>query len=183
MKIYTRGGDKGKSGLIGGNRVDKDDLRLEAYGAVDELVAAIGFVRSQDDNGEFHEMLAKIQSHLFVVGSHLAAPPGAGEGLPVLRDEPTGELELWIDTMEGELPPLGNFILPGGEPLGAALHLSRTICRRAERRVVTLVKTLEKSETVGPLIVVYLNRLSDFLFVAARLANRRVGADEERWHP
>jgi cob(I)alamin adenosyltransferase len=179
MKIYTGGGDKGKSGLIGGKRVEKDDLRLEAYGSVDELVASIGVARGLDLNAEFSRALAAIQSTLLVVGSRLAAPAGATTGLPELGAAPARELEGWIDAMEGELPPLKNFILPGGEPLGASLHLSRTVCRRAERRVVTLAH----NEELEPDIIIYLNRLSDFLFVAARLANRRRGADEEAWIP
>ena len=179
MKIYTGSGDKGKSGLIGGQRVEKDDLRLEAYGSVDELSSVLGVARSHDEVGEFSRMLGVIQGELLVVGSRLAAPPGKDTGLPDLDPQSSARLEGWIDAMEEELPELRNFILPGGELLGASLHHARTVCRRAERRVVTL----SRSAAVQPEIVIYLNRLSDWLFVAARLANRREGADEEPWIP
>ncbi len=175
MKIYTGSGDKGKSGLIGGQRVEKDDLRLEAYGSVDELSAVLGVVRSHDENGEFSPMLAAIQGELLVVGSRLAAPSGKETGLPDLDPEASGLLESWIDAMEEELPELRNFILPGGEPLGASLHHARTVCRRVERRVVTL----SQSESVQPEVVVYLNRLSDLLHQIN--IKKVVSSNKHRW--
>jgi cob(I)alamin adenosyltransferase len=179
MKIYTRGGDKGSTGLIGGARVPKDDVRLEAYGAVDELNALLGEARSRDETGEFDAALGEIQRDLFVVGSSLAAPDPDAAKLPDFDGGPAERLEAWIDSMEEELPPLRSFVLPGGAPLGAALHRCRTVCRRAERAVVAL----SHGAAVAAEILIYLNRLSDFLFVAARLANRRAGVEEEPWVP
>jgi len=159
--------------------VGKDDPRLVAYGAVDELSAQLGLARALDESGELAPALVTIQETLFVIGSQLAAPRPEEAGIPPFEPEATGELEGWIDEMEGELPPLTSFILPGGSPQGAALQLARTVCRRAEREVVALSRSAE----IAAGILVYLNRLSDFLFVAARLANRRAGAVERPWTP
>jgi cob(I)alamin adenosyltransferase len=179
MKIYTRGGDKGRTGLLGGTRAAKDDPRIEAYGTVDELSAQLGLADGLDESGELSPLLHAIQRELFSLGAHLASPDPTAASLPPLDAAAPTQLEAWIDRMEEDLPPLTQFILPGGVSQGAALHLARTVCRRAERRVVALTSAgLNVSEG----IVVYLNRLSDFLFVAARWANRRAGATEEPWH-
>ena len=177
MKIYTRGGDKGKTGLIGGRRVDKDIARLRAYGTVDELNAQIGLARALAESGELDGALLRIQENLFVLGSLLAAIDPGKFSLPALPADAVQELEQWIDRMEEELVPLANFILPGGSPAAASLHVARTVCRRAEREAVAL----DRDEKLPPEIIVYLNRLSDFLFVAARLANRRSGGQETIW--
>ncbi len=178
MKIYTRGGDRGETGLIGGQRTAKDDPRIEAYGSVDELGAVLGLADGLDGGGELAESIRTIQGELFRIGAILATSDPAAATTPPPGEGATVELESWIDRLEGELPPLRRFILPGGCPQGAALHQARTVCRRAERRVVALTGELNVPET----IVVYLNRLSDFLFVAARWANRRAGVREEAWH-
>ncbi|MCB1161647.1 MAG: cob(I)yrinic acid a,c-diamide adenosyltransferase [Candidatus Krumholzibacteriia bacterium] len=179
MKIYTRGGDKGRTGLLGGTRTGKDDPRIEAYGSVDELGAQLGLADALDESGELSPLIHAIQRDLFTVGSHLASPDPSAASLPPLDPEGPARLEGWIDRLEADLPPLRQFILPGGCAQAAALHLGRTVCRRAERRVVALAAAgLNVSED----LIVYLNRLSDFLFVAARWANRRAGAHEEPWH-
>lgn len=180
-KIYTGTGDRGETGLFGGGRVSKAHPRVEAYGAIDELNAVLGWVRAVLDEPATDAVLEPVQSDLFAIGAHLATPP-AREGrrapqLPALPASRIPVLEQWIDDAETELPELRAFILPGGAPAGAALHLARTVCRRAERRVVALAA----DEAVEPEIIVYLNRLSDLLFVAARRANSRAGAEEQRW--
>jgi len=177
MKIYTRVGDKGRTGLIGGEKVGKDHARLAAYGTIDELNAQIGLARALDESGELEGALRRIQEDLFVIGSRLAALDPQAHSLPALPEGAATELEGWIDDMEEDLPELKNFILPGGCPQGAALHLARTVCRRAERGVVALATGVKLS----PEILVYMNRLSDFLFVAGRWANRRAGRGETLW--
>ena len=185
MKIYTRTGDEGDTGLFGGPRVPKDDARVEAYGAVDELNAALGVAAAGLDgeaSPDLAAMLREIQSTLFDLGGELATPDAreraaSGKLTPLLDEGSSERLEGWIDALEQELEPLTQFILPGGAPVAAALQLARTVCRRAERRAVSLA-TLEEVE--GELLV-YLNRLSDFLFVAARAVNRREGVEEPRW--
>jgi cob(I)alamin adenosyltransferase len=181
MKIYTKTGDAGDTGLFGGPRVGKDDVRVEAYGAVDELNAAIGVARARDADGELDALLAAAQDHLFAIGAELATPPGAKahSAVPPIETAWASALEAAIDRFEAELPPLRQFVLPGGSPLAADLHLARAVCRRAERRVVAL----HRAAAVAPEVLAYLNRLSDFLFVAARLANHRAGAAEVPWHP
>jgi cob(I)alamin adenosyltransferase len=181
MKIYTKTGDRGETGLFGGPRVQKDDVRVEAYGAVDELNAALGAVRAQGAGPELEPLLAAVQDRLFTVGAELATPPGAKAHAAVPELSPTwaAELEAAIDRFEEELPPLRQFILPGGTPAAAALHLARAVCRRAERRVVTL----HRGQPVAPELILYLNRLSDFLFVAARFANHRAQSKETTWDP
>lgn len=178
MKIYTRGGDKGKTGLLGGRRTGKDDPRIEAYGCVDELSAVLGLADGLDADGELAEAIPRIQGDLFRIGAILATPDPMAATTRPPGEEDVAELEVWIDRMEGELPPLKTFILSGGCPAGATLHLARTVCRRAERRVVALTGELNVPE----ILVVYLNRLSDYLFVAARRVNRRAGAREKPWH-
>jgi len=181
MKIYTRTGDDGMTGLIGGRRVPKFDLRLDCYGTVDELNAAVGLCAVAAPTW-LAEALAPVQAELFVIGSHLAAPADdktASQYLPVLDKDMTVRLEAQIDAADQELPPLKHFILPGGTELAARLHVARTVCRRAERQVVAFAG----EQPVPELIVTYLNRLSDWLFVQARLANCRDGVGDVPWIP
>lgn len=185
MKIYTRTGDRGRTALFGGGRVSKADRRVEAYGAVDELNAVIGWAATQVNASErgWQERLEQIQSDLFAIGAHLATPIPSGRrrrpALPDLPVEAIEQFEHWMDEADTTLPPLRAFILPGGNAGGAALHIARTVCRRAEREVVRL----DETEPVDPVIVKYLNRLSDLLFVAARSVNHAGGAPEREWHP
>jgi cob(I)alamin adenosyltransferase len=181
MKIYTKTGDAGDTGLFGGPRVAKDDLRVEAYGAVDELNAVLGLARARGGDAELTALVAAAQDQLFTVGASLATPPGAKAQAAVPPVDPawTAALEGAIDRFETELPPLRHFILPGGSALAADLHHARAVCRRAERRVVAL----HREAPVAPELLAYLNRLSDFLFVAARVANHRAGAPEVVWDP
>lgn len=182
MKVYTRGGDAGETSLFGGARVRKDVARVEAYGAVDELNAVLGIAIAELSDADLLGYLRTIQEALFELGGELATPD-AGEreiqGKPVSRlaDEDVAELERRIDGFGAELEPLRSFILPGGAPGGAHLHHARTVCRRAERRVVHLAA----DEPVSPVTLRYLNRLSDLLFVMARVINQRAGAREVPW--
>ncbi len=176
MKIYTRTGDNGETALFGGPRVRKDVLRVEAYGTADECNSAIGVVRASGVDPALDAALAVVQNQLFVVGSDLAAPEDSPY-IPRVTAEMTAFLEAQIDAMEAELAPLKQFILPGGTAAAAYLHLARTICRRAERVVVSLAA----EEAINPELVPYLNRLSDFLFVAARVANARAGVADVPW--
>jgi len=180
MKIYTKTGDSGKTSLIGGKRVLKSDGRIEAYGTVDELIAYCGLLRDSLQSGNSKNLLIKIQDRLMVAASLLAAD---GEeflqGLPRLSEDDIKLLEKEIDSMEEKLPPLRSFVLPGGHPTVSHCHIARTICRRAER------KTIHLSETtyVDPLVIKYLNRLSDYLFVLSRLISRELHAEEIPWKP
>jgi cob(I)alamin adenosyltransferase len=176
MRLYTKQGDDGSTGLIGGTRVHKNDPRVDAYGEVDETNAAIGVVIAGCRDDEMVASLRQIQSEMFILGSQLAA---AAEGdAPVrIQEEHVAQLERWIDAASAESPPLRNFVLPGGSPTAAALHLARTVCRRAERAVVTLAQ----QQPVSPTVVIYLNRLSDLLFAWARLANHRAGVPDIPW--
>ncbi len=168
MKIYTRTGDSGDTSLFGGARVRKNNTRIDAYGTVDELNAVIGVVRASWPGSPIDADLSDIQSDLFDLGAHLAAPTSQKfNGVPELR---IAELERGIDRMESELTELKSFILPGGSLPASHLHVARTVCRRAERLLVTLDED-----------VVYLNRLSDFLFVAARYANKEHGVEDVLW--
>jgi cob(I)alamin adenosyltransferase len=177
-RISTRGGDQGETSLGDGSRVKKQSLRVEAYGTVDEANAAIGLARLHA-TGEMLETLARIQHDLFDLGADLCTPDGGQHGQQALRIIPaqTDRLEREIDAMNADLPPLDSFILPGGTPLAAALHLARTVTRRAERLVAALAET----ETVNPDALKYLNRLSDHLFVLSRAANRPAG--DILWQP
>ena len=182
MKVYTRGGDTGETSLFGGRRVSKDAPRVDAYGEVDELNAAVGLARAELADSDMSGQLERIQSSLFDLGSELATPDAEarerkGKPAPRVSDADAAELERWIDAFDLELEPLTSFILPGGTRAAALLHLARTVCRRAERRVIALAAR----ETVSPAAVKYLNRLSDYLFTAARAANRRAGVTEPRW--
>lgn len=174
MKIYTKTGDGGETSLFGGARVRKDDARIEAYGTVDELNSAIGVARATWQS-EFDPHLHGVQSDLFDIGAHLASPGTSRFGGP----EPASiaALEQAIDAMESELTPLRTFILPGGSLAGAQLHVARTVCRRAERLVVALRDDDEATKSS----IAYLNRLSDFLFVAARFANRQKNVPDVPW--
>ncbi len=182
MKIYTKGGDAGETSLFGGQRVSKDTSRVEAYGAVDELNATLGLALVELDHKDLSEHVRVIQASLFDLGGELATPDveereARGKGMPRVSEPDVAELESWIDRLETELEPLRNFVLPGGTRAAALLQLARTICRRAERRVVSLSQT----ETVQPIVLRYLNRLSDLLFVLARVVNRRSGVAEPTW--
>ena len=180
MKIYTRTGDDGTTGLLGPGRVLKHAARVEAYGAVDELNAALGRVRALDVQNWLAAELSTLQSKLFHVGAELAAPTAEVLGkLERITDEDVAALERWIDRLDAELPPLASFVLPGGSALGADLHVARTVCRRAERRLVALLQ----SEAVDTRLVRYLNRLGDLLFVMARWCNQRAGTAETAWQP
>ena len=179
MKIYTKTGDDGETGLFDGTRVSKSDARVAAYGDVDELNATIGLARSTllSQDQQFVEMLEQIQRDLFALGSRLADPSHKIAGRVVkaaVTADDISRLEGWIDRLETELPPLRRFILPGGASAGATLHVARTICRRAERAMVAL-GGLDRD------LLVYVNRLSDLLFVMARAANARAGTPEVEW--
>jgi cob(I)alamin adenosyltransferase len=181
MKIYTRTGDDGTTGLIGGARVNKSDQRLECSGTIDELNASIGLAAVILD-GPIGELVRQIQRDLFVIGSHIASPDphsGQSSGLPALDEQLITRLEMQIDAADAELPQLRNFILPGGTEAAARLHLSRTVCRRAERLLVDFAM----DRPVSPIILTYINRLSDWLFVYARLANHRAGVADVVWAP
>lgn len=181
MKIYTKTGDKGETGLFDGTRVPKSDARVDAYGDVDELNALLGLARSLLREQELADILAEVQRDLFAVGAQLADPKH-GER-PHLREKARltegriQKLEEQIDRWEAELEPLRQFILPGGVEAGAVLHYARTVCRRAERRIVRLGGTIP----VSPILLAYVNRLSDFLFVMARVVNHRAGVPEIPW--
>jgi cob(I)alamin adenosyltransferase len=181
VKIYTKTGDRGETGLFGGPRVRKSDPRVSAYGEVDELNAALGVVRAGVEDPELEAHLGRIQEELFCVGAELATPHGAKARsvVPAVEERWITRLESAIDAWQGELPALSRFVLPGGTRTAATLHLARCICRRAERHVVALAAEAE----VTPSVLAYLNRLSDFLFVAARVANHRAGRSEVLWEP
>ena len=180
MKVYTRRGDGGQTDLFGGGRVAKDALRVEAYGAVDELNAALGTAAAATAERDLRELLAALQSLLFALGGSLATPEAAHRaksGLPEPKQGDIDELERRIDAFETELAPLTRFVLPGGTPAAAALHVARTVCRRAERRCVQLAR----DEDVDATCIAFLNRLSDLLFVMARVANQRAGVPDVEW--
>lgn len=176
MKIYTKTGDEGETGLWGGLRVSKDTIRVHAYGTVDECNAAIGVARSAQMPARIDALLETVQNQLFVVGADLATP-GEAANIPRVHNDDVMVLEHAIDELEGTLDPLTQFILPGGHASAAHLHLARTICRRAERYVVSLAR----EEACNVVIGVYLNRLSDFLFVAARAANHLSNVADVPW--
>ena len=178
MKIYTKTGDTGETSLFGGLRVRKCDPRVAAYGDVDELNAQLGVARASGSDAEIDAALVQLQRDLFALGAQLADPTeriAAHVTKAVIRDEDVARLEQLIDTLEAGLPPLRHFILAGGTASGAALHVARAVCRRAERGMVAL------EPAVDPVLLKYVNRLSDLLFVLARTANHRAGAVETPW--
>jgi cob(I)alamin adenosyltransferase len=176
VKIYTRTGDAGETSLFGGARVPKSDARIEAYGTIDELNSFLGVARAGWPESPIDAQLAAAQSDLFEIGAHLASPGTSRfPGVDAVRIE---ELEHGIDAMEMELAPLKNFILPGGSLAASQLHVARTVCRRAERLVVALSDDSAPTRSS----IAYLNRLSDYLFVAARFANHRLGVADVEWH-
>ena len=178
MRIYTKTGDTGETGLVGGSRVSKDHVRVEAYGDVDELNAVIGQARSLGSDPELDEFLSFSQSVLFELGAELATPSGGKQRSSGIREEDIDRVEKIIDKLQAELPPLKSFILPGGTPLAASLHLARTVCRRAERHAVMVVHA---GEEVAQEPLMFLNRLSDALFVLARIACHRAGEADVAW--
>jgi len=181
MKIYTRTGDAGDTALFGGGRVPKSEGRVAAYGDVDELNSALGLARATPPADFFDDELERIQRDLFAIGGHLATPDPERVRVALAKADlgasRIGDLERAIDEADANLPPLRAFILPGGSPKAATLHLARTVCRRAERSVVGLSREAE----VPPLFLAYLNRLSDLLFTLARLANHRDGRQDVTW--
>ena len=181
MKIYTRTGDDGGTALFGGGRVRKHDLRVDAYGNVDEVNSTIGWAITQLSNEASAERLRRVQHDLFAIGSDLATPPARENRIrpetPILPLESVVAMERWIDEADMELPALRAFVLPGGSPGAAALHVARTVCRRAERSVVHLAER----EPVNYDILTYLNRLSDLLFTFARLENHVAGEGDVEW--
>jgi cob(I)alamin adenosyltransferase len=178
-RIYTRTGDKGETGLVGGTRVPKDSLRVDAYGSVDELNSVLGIARAFLNDRELDDLLAELQKDLFVVGADLASTSDHQQrNVPRITVEKISTMETTIDKFETELSPLKAFILPGGGVVGSLLHNARTVARRAERRVVTL----SKAEAINEQMVPYMNRLSDLLFVMARVANRRENKGDIEWH-
>lgn len=179
IKIYTKTGDDGTTGLFGGARLPKDHIRIEAYGTVDELNAVIGLLMAGTAEPQVNHWLQHIQSRLFTIGSNLASDPDKDMITPDLLEEDVLMIEHAIDQMQEVLPPLRHFILPGGSVAVSSAHLARTVCRRAERRVVTLAHVSE----VEPRILLYLNRLSDFFFVLARWLGNREGVEEVKWTP
>ncbi len=180
MKIYTKTGDAGTTGLFGGPRVAKDDPRICSYGTIDELNAFLGLARSSSLQSDHDEILHFVQIELFAIGAELATPSPEAHGLKWAGNSVVEKMEKWIDKLEEELAPLRNFILPGGSPAAANLHLCRTVCRRAERDVVRLTHDPRVSDLSE--IVIFLNRLSDLLFVMARSANHRLGVPDVLWH-
>ena len=180
MKIYTKKGDKGQTGLIGGSRVSKNDLRINAYGTVDELNAHVGMLRDLIDENELKLNLLEIQDRLFTAGSLLAVgEKGTKMKLPELHEENIEYLESWIDKMDKSLPPMKTFILPGGHVTVSTCHIARTVCRRAERLIVELSSQVE----VAGVIVAYFNRLSDYFFTLSRKLTMDLNAEEIPWIP
>jgi len=180
VKIYTKKGDKGKTSLFGGERVPKDSVRIEAYGTLDELNSTIGLCRSMNPVREVDRILEGVQNDLFTLGADLASPIGLEKkGIKRIQNSDVSRLEKQIDKIEEILEPLQHFILPGGSRTAAMLHFARTVCRRAERTVVRL----EKEVDIGKHPVIYLNRLSDLLFMLARWVNSLSGTSERQWNP
>jgi len=178
MKIYTKGGDKGQTSLLGGARVSKSHIRIHAYGTIDELNSYVGLVSDQEINKKREEFLRSIQSVLFIIGSHLAASQNHDSSkLPPIDQDPVNILERAIDTMEETLPELRFFLLPGGHQSVSFCHIARCVCRRAERLVIEL----NDFEPVEPIIIAYLNRLSDYLYVLSRKMGQELEIEEIPW--
>ena len=180
MKIYTKTGDAGMTGLFAGPRVSKADPRICSYGTVDELNAVLGTMRASGPPSDLDSMLEKIQVDLFSIGAELSTPDPDANGVRFLQQSDIEKLEHWIDLNEESLPPLKQFILPGGTLAAAMLHWGRTVCRRAEREVVALAS--HEGVADCSTIIIYLNRLSDLLFVIARRANQLAGQNDVPWH-
>jgi cob(I)alamin adenosyltransferase len=190
LKIYTRTGDSGETSLCNGSRTFKDSLRVEAYGSVDEVSSYIGLTVVKTDQADLKYHLMDIQKDLFVVGSNLALPGISSQSqigketrfeqeIPKITDDMVKKLENWIDKYTKELPELNRFILSGGVEVSTLLHVARTICRKSERRIVSL----KRSEEIDKNVLKYMNRLSDYLFTAARLATHRAGKEDHKWNP
>ncbi|MBK5278393.1 MAG: cob(I)yrinic acid a,c-diamide adenosyltransferase [Bacteroidia bacterium] len=180
MKIYTKTGDEGTTALFGGLRVSKADLRIDTYGTIDELNSHIGLLRDQEVNQKRKEVLVEIQDRLFTIGSILATEPGNTKvKTPGLLEEDITILENQIDKMDSLLPPMKSFVLPGGHMSVSFGHVARTVCRRSERLVIAL----DQHQKVDPLIIKYLNRLSDYLFVLSRMMAQELGVEETPWQP
>jgi cob(I)alamin adenosyltransferase len=179
VKIYTKTGDAGETSLFDGTRVSKTDPRVVAYGDVDELQACIGMARAAGLPADLDEMCLALQRDLFALGARLADPAhkiATRVEKVVIDDRSVSRLEAWIDALDGEIPPLRHFILADGSPAGAALHFARTVCRRAERSILSL-----GADAIEPVVIIYVNRLSDLLFTMARAANHRAGSAETPW--
>lgn len=180
MKIYTKTGDKGTTALFGGKRVSKADLRIETYGTVDELNSYVGLVRDQPVNQNRKSILVEVQDRLFTIGSILATEPGNTKvKVPSLSQDDVTLLEKEIDAMDAQLPPMKSFVLPGGHQSVSFCHVARTVCRRAERLVIAL----DATEKTDALVVQYLNRLSDYLFMLSRKMSAELKAEETPWKP
>jgi cob(I)alamin adenosyltransferase len=187
MKIYTKTGDNGTTGLVGGTRIPKHDLRIDCYGTVDELNSYLGLIRDQTISDDSKTTLIKIQNQLFIIGSLLATDPEKIKdeskrkrlGITLLKSEAIVFLETEIDTMNSVLPPITHFILPGGHQTVSFCHIARCICRRAERNI----SKLNTEQPIQPEILIYLNRLSDFIFVLARKLSKELHAEEIKWIP
>ena len=180
LKIYTKTGDKGQTSLLGGTRVPKDHIRIEAYGTVDELNSWIGLLRDSINDKHIQEILINVQDRLFTMGSSLASDPEKSKmKIPHLTEDDITVFEKEIDTMDAQLPPMKNFVLPGGHVTVSYCHVTRCVCRRAERRVIHLAA----NEPVDELVVKYLNRLSDYLFMLARKLTHDLKATEVPWKP
>jgi cob(I)alamin adenosyltransferase len=182
VKIYTKRGDRGETDLLGGARVPKDHARVAAYGAVDELNAQLGAAAAATGHADLRRLAEAIQERLFEIGAYLASPDAAlraKSGIAEPTAEDVADLEGHIDAFERELEPLRRFVLPGGHAAAAAFHVARTVCRRAEREAVAL----DRADPLGAAVLTYLNRLSDLLFVLARVENRRAGVADVEWSP
>ena len=179
MKIYTKRGDQGTTNLFGGTTIEKSHTRLHAYGTVDELNSILGMALTHPVSKRGSDILIEIQKQLFVVGADLATLPSKKTRIERVGQNEIHQIESWIDELDEQLPALTSFILPGGSSIGSALHMARTVCRRAERYTVELMR----SEGVSEHSLIYLNRLSDFLFVLARYENQQLGTEEVKWLP
>ncbi|GAB4240911.1 MAG: cob(I)yrinic acid a,c-diamide adenosyltransferase [Ekhidna sp.] len=180
-KLYTKTGDAGKTSLLGGSKVSKADLRIDAYGNVDELNAFVGHLKDQEAvENRLKQQLYWIQEHLFTIGSILATEEDfKGFELPKVTETEVKQLEVWIDKFDAEVPPLKNFILPGGHPAVSLSHICRTVCRRTERSIIALDNTAE----IDPVILRFMNRLSDYLFIFARVLSQQLNVSEVPWSP
>ncbi len=180
MKVYTKKGDAGETALLGGRRVSKSHLRIDAYGTLDELNAFVGLLRDHSEIPEINEKLISIQDRIFTIGSHMAMDKEDSKmKLPPVTQDDVNALEQWIDEMEQELPPLKSFVLPGGHVTLSYCHVCRTVCRRSERAAVTLTH----DEMINPIILSYINRLSDYFFVLGRYFAKALQVDEVAWEP